>query len=131
VTTSGKEREAFGVRAGASAEAKAVKAIGASLADEGMAPLAGCTPEGLASELMAHPEWMFSADAAGLASKPVLIVTSDDGGAAPAQKLAEAIRAEGNQRVNSVHIATDHGYSDKRIELETVVLGGLDHLKAR
>jgi hypothetical protein len=46
-------------------------------------------------------------------------------------KLAEPIRAEGNQRVNSVHIATDHGYSDKRIELETVVLGGLDHLKAR
>jgi hypothetical protein len=64
-----------------------------------MAPLAGCTPEGLAAEWMAHPEWVFSADAPGLATKPELIVTSDDGGAAPALKLAQAIQADGNQEV--------------------------------
>ncbi len=119
--------------AGATAEAKAqtVKGLGAALAHEGLAPLAGCTPEALAAELMAHPEWVFSADAPGLATKPVLIVTSDDGGAAPAQKLAQAIQADGNQEVKYEHLATDHPYSDKRIELETIVLGGLGSLKTR
>jgi pimeloyl-ACP methyl ester carboxylesterase len=119
--------------AGATAEAKAqtVKGLGAALAHEGLAPLAGCTPEALAAELMAHPEWVFSADAPGLATKPVLIVTSDDGGAAPAQKLAQAIQADGNQEVKYEHLATDHPYSDKRIELDTIVLGGLGSLKTR
>jgi pimeloyl-ACP methyl ester carboxylesterase len=119
--------------AGAPAEAKAqaVKAIGAALADEGLAPLAGCTPEGLAAELMAHPEWVLAADAAGLAAKPVLIVTSDDGGAEPAQKLAETLEAAGNQELKYVHVATDHSFSGKRIELQMTMLSGLDYLKTR
>jgi pimeloyl-ACP methyl ester carboxylesterase len=118
---------------GTSAEAKAqvVKAYGAALAHEGLAPLAGCTPEGLAAELMAHPEWAFANDASGLAAKPVLIVTSDDGGAEPAQKLAAAIQTAGNNDVKHVHVATDHSFSDKRIELQTLMLGGLDYLKSR
>ncbi len=118
---------------GASPEVKAqaLKTYGAALANEGMAPLAGCTPEGLAAELMAHPEWVFAKDAQGLAAKPVLIVTSDDGGAAPAEKLAEALQAGGNQEVRYVHVATDHSFSDKRIELQTEMLGGLDYLKTR
>jgi len=101
------------------------------LAAEGMAPLAGCTPESLAADLMAHPEWALSNDAAGLASKPVLIVTSDDGGAESAKKLADALGAAGNQEVRYVHLASDHGYSDKRIELQVTMLGGLDYLKGR
>ncbi len=119
--------------AGASAEVKAQmqKRIAAALAEEGMAPLAGCTPEGLAAELMAHPEWSLAADAEGLAAKPVLIVTSDDGGAEPAAKLAERIGAAGNQEVKYVHVATDHGFSGKRIELEEQMLAGLDYLKTR
>jgi hypothetical protein len=112
-------------------KAQALKTYGAALANEGMAPLAGCTPEGLAAELMAHPEWVFAKDAQGLAAKPVLIVTSDDGGAAPAEKLAEALQAGGNQEVRYVHVATDHSFSDKRIELQTEMLGGLDYLKTR
>jgi hypothetical protein len=121
------------VPAGAPAEVRAqiLKAVTKGLADEGMAPLAGCTPEGLATELMAHPEWSLASDAEGLRSMPTLIVTSDDGGAAPAEKLAEAIGAEGNQEVRAVHIAADHGYSDKRIALEIEMLGGLDYLKTR
>ena len=119
--------------AGAPAEAKAeaLKAIAAALANEGMAPLAGCTPEALAEELMAHPEWMLSADAAGLTAKPVLIMNSDDGGAAPAAKLASAIQAAGNQQIKYVHVATDHSYSDQRIELQTEMLAGLASIKAR
>ena len=108
-----------------------VARLAKGLAAEGMSPLAGCTPESLAAELMAHPEWALANDAAGLASTPILIVTSDDGGAAPAEKLAAAIRAEGNREISEAHLATDHGYSDKRIELETTMLGGLDYLSKR
>ena len=105
--------------------------LASSLAEEGLAPLAGCTAEGLAGELMAHPEWSLAKDAPGLAGKPVLIITSDDGLAAPADQLAEAIGAAGNQEVKAVHIASDHSYSDKRIALETEVLSGLEYLKNR
>jgi len=99
------------------------------LAAEGMAPLAGCTPEGLAAELMAHPEWSLANDAAGLKSKPVLILTSDDGLAEPAEKLAQSIEQEGNEYAKSVHFATDHSYSDKRIAMEEEVLNGLEFLQ--
>jgi pimeloyl-ACP methyl ester carboxylesterase len=116
---------------GAPAEAREQLLAGVSkaLAAEGMAPLAGCTPEGLAAELMAHPEWSFASDAPGLKSKPTLILTSDDGLAPSAEKLAATIRAEGNQHIKIVHMSTDHSYSDKRIAVEEEILGGLDSLK--
>ena len=112
----------------AGAKKQLLTGLAQALAGEGMAPLAGCTPEGLAAELMAHPEWAFANDAAGLMNMPVLIVTSDDGGAEPAEKLAAAIQSSGNGELKIVHIASDHGFSDKRIELERVVLGGLEYL---
>jgi pimeloyl-ACP methyl ester carboxylesterase len=118
---------------GAPAEAQKQLLAGVSkaLAAEGMAPLAGCTPEGLAAELIAHPEWTFTGDAPGLASKPTLIVTSDDGLASSAEKLAQAIGAEGNPQIKIVHLATDHSYSDQRIALEAIVLNSLDALNIR
>ena len=107
---------------------QAIASIGKGLAKEGIAPLAGCTPEGLAAELVAHPEWTLASDAPGLKNKPMLIVTSDDGLASAADKLAAAITAEGNDRILTAHMATDHSYSDKRIELETQVIRGLEAL---
>jgi len=103
--------------------------VAAGLANEGMAPLAGCTPESLAAELMAHAkEWSLSAQAAKMATRPVLVVTSDDGLAPADHALVVALQAAGDQEVNEVHIATDHSYSDSRIALETTVLGGLAYL---
>lgn len=102
---------------------KVVTAVAANLAAEGLAPLAGCTPESLAQELISHShEWALAGFAPKLTTRPALIVTSDDGGAASAVLLAEGIRHAGGTQVSSVHIATDHGYSGKRIELETTVL---------
>ena len=115
--------------AGASKQ-QAVATLGRQLAEEGIAPLAGCTPEGLAAELMAHPEWSLASDAPGLRNKPMLIVTSDDGLAPSADKLAAAISSEGNDRILTAHLPTDHSYSDKRIELETQVIRGLEALPA-
>jgi len=111
------------------AQKQMLAGLSKGLAAEGMAPLAGCTAEGLAAELMAHPEWSLANDASGLKSKPVLIVTSDDGLAEPAEKLAQAIEQEGNQYAKIVHFATDHSYSDKRIEMEEEVLNGLEFLQ--
>ncbi len=91
-----------------------------------MAPLSGCTPEGLAKEVwMNRAEWDFAALAAGLGVRPVLLITSDDGLAPTAQALAEALRQDGNKHVTEQHFATDHSYSDKRIGLEEAVLAWL------
>jgi pimeloyl-ACP methyl ester carboxylesterase len=119
--------------AGSSADAKKElqAALSKALAAEGMAPLAGCTPDGLAAELVAHPEWALANDAVGLKSTPLLIVTSDDGLTEPADKLAAAVSGEGNDRVLTAHIATDHSYSDKRIKMESEVLRGLDAIPAQ
>ena len=114
------------------AVAKATKAVVAKwLAAEGIAPLAGCTPESLAADLMAHPEYVFARNADGLKAVPMLIVTSDDGGAAPAEALARALEVNGNGELKLVHLATDHSFSDQRIALEQTLQGGLDYLKNR
>jgi hypothetical protein len=100
--------------------------IAKGLAAEGIAPLAGCTPESLAADLAAHAsEWSLVAQAGGLSKRPVLIVTSDDGLAPVNDALASAIQAAGGSQMSEVHIATDHSYSGTRIELEKTILAGL------
>jgi pimeloyl-ACP methyl ester carboxylesterase len=90
---------------------------------EGMAPLAGCTPEGLARETLANAaQWSFLAKVDSLKSRPVLIVTSDDGLAPGNAAFASALRNAGNDRVTTLHLPTDHPYSDQRVALSTAVL---------
>ena len=113
----------------AEARAKAMVEIAKKLASQGLEPLAGCTAESLAEDLVAHAdEYSLPAQAAKLATRPMLVITSDDGLAAPADALVAAMQAAGNQQVNAVHIATDHSYSGKRIELTQTVLEGLAYL---
>jgi pimeloyl-ACP methyl ester carboxylesterase len=110
----------------AAARASAMAKIAKGLAAEGIAPLAGCTPESLAADLAAHAsEWSLVAQAGGLSKRPVLIVTSDDGLAPVNDALASAIQAAGGSQMSEVHIATDHSYSGTRIELEKTILAGL------
>ena len=107
-------------------EAQVVSKLAPLLAEEGMAPLSGCTPEGLAKEVWENrAEWDFAAFAIGLGVRPVLLITSDDGLAPTAQALAEALRQGGNKHVTAKHFATDHSYSDKRIGLQETVLAWL------
>lgn len=119
--------------AGASPEAQqqVLTALSKFLAAQGMAPLADCTPEGLAAELMKHPEWALVNDAPGLKNKPLLLLTANDGNADVEEKLASAVSVEGNNRVRIVHFATDHSYSDKRIAVAMEVLRTLDALPAK
>jgi pimeloyl-ACP methyl ester carboxylesterase len=110
----------------------AVAELAAGLADEGMAPLAGCTPESLAKEVAANAAaWNIPALAPKLATRPILVITSDDGLAPSNDAFVEALHKAGNQEVKTVHMATDHSYSDERIALEEAVLDGLDHLQQK
>jgi uncharacterized protein len=104
--------------------------LSAGLASEGMAPLAGCTPEGLARETLANAaQWSFLAKVDALKSRPALVVTSDDGLAPGNDAFAAALRAAGDSRVTTPHLPTDHSYSDQRTELSNGVLRWLATLR--
>jgi len=88
-----------------------------------MEALAGVTAQSMADEMATlTPETGFAAAASGLAKKPLLVVSSDDG-------LAADLRKRGDGRVSVHHEATDHSWSGKRIALEAAVIGWLQALK--
>ncbi|HEX4227392.1 MAG TPA: alpha/beta fold hydrolase [Bryobacteraceae bacterium] len=110
-------------------EQTALQALSHGYAREGMAPLSGCTPEGLAHETLAHiAQWRFLAKVEALKSRPALIVTSDDGLAQNNDAFAAALRSAGDTHVTTIHFETDHSYSDQRTALSTAVLQWLGTL---
>jgi pimeloyl-ACP methyl ester carboxylesterase len=113
---------------GASAGAKAlvVKAM-----SEDMETLSSTTPEKMADEIIGFsPRLSFNAEVAkGLSTKPLLVLTSDDGLAPNAERLVKAIQADGGTQVRLHHEATDHGWSGRRIALEALVISWLQGLK--
>ncbi|HZZ66911.1 MAG TPA: alpha/beta hydrolase [Phenylobacterium sp.] len=116
--------------AGRGATAAAKPMVVKSMA-ENMESLAGTSPEKMADEVIAiSPRLSFNAQVAkGLATKPVLVLTSDDGLAPNAEKLVKAIEADGSHAVTLHHEATDHSWSGKRIALEAAVISWLQGLK--
>ena len=104
-------------------EQEVIQKLGASLEKEGMAPLAGCTPEGLAHDLVDHAsQWRFDSKTDALKDRTALIITSDDGLAKANVAFAEKLQAAGDKQVTTLHLATDHSYSDQRLELSKAVL---------
>jgi uncharacterized protein len=111
--------------AGASKRADLVKRM-----SDDMESLAGVTAEQMADELIAHTnEWKFDRIAGGLAATPLLVLTSDDGLAPQSDGLVKAVRLFGNQHITTAHIATDHPWSDRRIDLESRVVQWLQSLE--
>lgn len=97
---------------------------------ENMESLAGVTAESMADELIASsPKWHVADVTSGLARLPLLVITSNDGLAPQADVLVKAVRAKGNASVTTVHYATDHSYSDKRISVEGDIVGWLERLR--
>ena len=131
ITISAAEMPGFAAAsAGEYGAAKALKLCVPVMNDGSFAALAGDTPEAACKELIENAaHWIFSNDVKGLATRPVFLITSDDGFAPAATALAQALRAAGNQQVHEAHLATDHSYSDKRIALTQIVLDDLDALK--
>ena len=73
--------------------AAAIKKMGEGLAAEGMAPLSGCTPDGLALELADHGSaWAFQTKTGAIEHRPVFVITSDDGLAPANDAFAAALR---------------------------------------
>jgi pimeloyl-ACP methyl ester carboxylesterase len=104
-------------------------AVAKTLADEDMAPLAGTTPESLARDVIANQaRWNFVDFAPRLASRPVLVITADDGLTPTNDAFVAALKKARAAHVTAIHMATDHTYSDHRIALETAVLAWLDSL---
>jgi pimeloyl-ACP methyl ester carboxylesterase len=100
----------------------------AEMADN-METLAGVTAESMADELAQHEKELAILPAAGkLVPTPLLAITSDDGGQIQTDNLVDAIKAKGGKLTKSVHVATDHGYSDHRIALESIVIQWLQSL---
>jgi hypothetical protein len=60
--------------------------------------------------------------APGLAHKPLLVLSADDGLAAGTDALVGDVRRRGARSVTAVHVATDHTWDDARIRLEAEVL---------
>jgi pimeloyl-ACP methyl ester carboxylesterase len=101
----------------------------ARLDKEGIYPLAGCTSEGLARELLANAKrWNFPDFAPLLNPRPVLILTSDDGLAPDNDRLAAGLRTLNDTHLTTLHLTTDHSYSGQRIALETAVINWLNQL---
>lgn len=84
------------------------------------------TPEAMADEAIADGAANALRTAVpGLTRTPLLVLSSDDGLAPGTDALVAAVRAGGNARVTAHHVATDHGWSDHRIALQSMILDWL------
>jgi uncharacterized protein len=100
----------------------------AEMADD-METLAGVTPQSMVDELSAHAkEFVFANAAEGLAKIPLLVLSANDGLAPHTDALVAAIKAKGGTQVAATHMDTDHGWSDHRIALESMVITWLTGL---
>ena len=113
-------------------EKEAVANLATHLAAEGMAPLAGCSPESLAREIVTNAAtWNTLSLAPKLANRPVLVITSNDGLAPSNDAFVGALHKAGATDITTVHLTTDHSYSDQRIALQKAVLEALESLQRR
>lgn len=104
-------------------------AVAGIMADS-MESLAGTTSAILSEEVLANADANDFLRVAGpLTEKPLLILSSDDGLAPHTDALAAAIIEAGGKQVTAVHVATDHGWSDRRIRLQTEIINWLAKLK--
>ena len=94
---------------------------------EDMESLAGTNPKTMARELIVNAkQFSFAKVAEALRKTPILALTADDGLADDTNALVKAI---GGTKVTLKHAATDHSWSDRRIELESLILNWLGGLK--
>lgn len=90
------------------------------------APLAGTSPAGLEQDAKIHAAaWSFTAFAAKIAPRPMLVLSANDGLRASNEALTAALKQAGSP-VTYIHMDTDHGFTDHRIALESAVLQWVD-----
>jgi uncharacterized protein len=95
-------------------------------------PLRGITPHTLALEIVDHrDDWDLVGFAPQIASRPVLLLTADDGSDPGSARFEQALKAAGNTHVERVHTATDHGFNGRRVYLESLILNWLAALSVK
>jgi hypothetical protein len=99
----------------------------AEMADN-MESLSGVTAQSMANDAAALSKaYRFDRAVAGLHDMPLLVLTANDGLAPHTDKLIQAISAGGGgPKITRLHVATDHSWSDHRIELESVIINWLN-----
>jgi uncharacterized protein len=101
-----------------------------ALMADNMESLNGATAESMADEVIEHANaFRLDRTVDGLTQMPLLVLSADDGLAPMTDALVNAIRAKGGNKVTSTHAATDHGWSDHRIYLESTIITWLAELK--
>jgi len=104
-------------------EVPVLKGLAFGVEHQGLAPLSGCTAEGLARDILVHAsEWRFSSRASALTTRPILLVTSDDGWTESNDMFAADLNKAGTTMLTTHHLATDHSYSDQRTALSAEIL---------
>jgi pimeloyl-ACP methyl ester carboxylesterase len=94
----------------------------ADMADN-MEGLSGVTAQSMADEDQANAKAFRMENAAGgLTQIPLLVLTANDGLAPDSDALVHAIEARGGHKITTMHVATDHSWSDHRIALESTIL---------
>ena len=87
------------------------------------------TPEKMADELADESKTLaLTGDAAGAARHPLLVLTSDDGGAPMSEAFAVSVERAGG-KVARQHVATDHSWSDRRLTLQGIIIDWLGTLR--
>ncbi|MES2452697.1 MAG: alpha/beta fold hydrolase [Pseudomonadota bacterium] len=96
----------------------------------GLEALADTSGAIMADEAIAHGDaWDFVKAGPRLTGTNLFVLTSDDGFAPEADRLAAAVKAAGGKKLSTVHVATDHGWSDRRIRLESEIIRWLAGLR--
>ena len=96
---------------------------------QNMESLADVTPDSMADELIKNGSgWTFAKAAPGLMQTPLFVLTSDDGLADLSDVLSKAVKDGGGKQIKTLHVATDHSWSDHRIALQAAVVTWLEGL---
>jgi len=93
-------------------------------------PVRGATAAELFAEAERHAkDWDYVQWAEALRTRPVLLLEADDQNHADMEALAWALRKTRAVALEQVAVATDHSFSDRRIELQSIVIKWLETLK--
>jgi uncharacterized protein len=92
-------------------------------------PVRGVTASDLFAEAGRHAtDWDYVRWTGALRDRALLIVTANDQNRADMDALAAALRKNGSAALQYAAVDTDHSFSDRRIALQTIVLGWLESL---
>jgi pimeloyl-ACP methyl ester carboxylesterase len=100
-----------------------------ALMADNMEALNGVTAESMTDEVARNADtFKFTNAVNGLKNVPMLVLSADDGLASQTDTLVKAIEALGSHNITAIHRATDHGWSDHRIYLESAIIEWLSKL---